>query len=83
MKEGCSHVDHDDLSDPFVESRLDQKGYVQNACPVSLHPASHHLPRHGSPHSGMHDPVENFSLLLIVENDIADGLAVELYAVVL
>lgn len=31
----------------------------------------------------MHDPVEDFSLLFVIEHDIADGLAVELYAVVL
>jgi hypothetical protein len=31
----------------------------------------------------MYDPVEDFPLLLIVENNIANGLTIELYAVVL
>lgn len=50
---------------------------------MSLHPVSRDLPSHRFPNSRVYDSVENLPFLLIVEDYIADRLAIELYSIVL
>lgn len=63
-------------SDPFPKTAFDKERDVQDTIFVSSNPISQHLPDHRTSDGGMHDLVQPFPLVLVIEDDAPKLLAV-------
>lgn len=70
-------VHHNDLAHPLIQATFYKERGVKYTHLLSPDPIREHRPEHRPPHGGMHDAIQLFPLRLIVEDDRAQFLAVE------
>jgi len=70
-------VHDDDLSHPLPQTAFDQQRHVYHDQLFASQPSLEDAPKDGARHSGVYDPIQDFSLLGVAEDDAAQLLAVD------